>query len=254
MRFRVLGSSGGIGGRRRTTAFLVDDDILIDAGSGVGELSLEEGAALRTVFLTHAHLDHVAGLFLLLDSINSATEEGLRVRALPETIDALSRHLANDSVWPDFRKIPSAERPLLRFEPLKPGAPVENRGRRFTPIAVNHTIPAIGYHVTGPGGCFAFTGDTGTCPPFWKALNQLPRLDRLFVEVSFPDSRAEMARMTGHHHPASLAADLQYLEHRPEIWLTHLKPGMEKEIEADCRRVLADRKVKILRGGESFTF
>ncbi|MBL8235616.1 MAG: hypothetical protein JNL98_44410, partial [Bryobacterales bacterium] len=46
MKVRVLGCSGGIGGANlRTTSMLVDRDILIDAGTGVGDLSLAEATA-----------------------------------------------------------------------------------------------------------------------------------------------------------------------------------------------------------------
>ena len=38
MKVKVLGCSGGIGGNLRTTGFLVDHDILIDAGTGVSDL------------------------------------------------------------------------------------------------------------------------------------------------------------------------------------------------------------------------
>ena len=41
MKFRVLGCSGGIGARARTTSFLVDDDVLLDAGTGVEDLSID---------------------------------------------------------------------------------------------------------------------------------------------------------------------------------------------------------------------
>lgn len=254
MRLRILGASGGIGGRRRTTAFLIDDDLLLDAGTGAGDLNLDEMAALRGAFVTHAHLDHVAGLFLILDSMHAVAPGGLRVRALPATLDALSTHLCNDAVWPDFRRIPTAENPLLTFEPIEPGVTITDRGRRLTPIEVCHTVPAVGYYVSGPGGAFAFSGDTGSCPGFWEALNRQPRLDRLFVEVSFPDSRADLARMTGHFHPSSLAEDLKGLKHRPEIWLCHVKPRMADEIEAECRDVLGERNVRLLQGGETFEF
>src|SRR5258705_5612630 len=59
MRLRVLGCSGGIGGRHlRTTSFLVDSDILIDAGTGVGDLTLAELSQIDHIFVTHSHLDH----------------------------------------------------------------------------------------------------------------------------------------------------------------------------------------------------
>ena len=53
MRLRVLGCSGGIGGRHlRTTSFLVDSDVLIDAGTGVGDLSLAELSLIDHIFLS----------------------------------------------------------------------------------------------------------------------------------------------------------------------------------------------------------
>ncbi len=253
MRLRILGSNGGVGGHRRTTALLLDDDVLIDAGTGAADLTIEEMARVRKVFLTHAHLDHVVGLCLLLDSVNAVSEQPVTVHGLETTLDAISSHLLNDVVWPDFRKIPAPDDPSVVLLPMAPGEVQEDRGRTVTMLEACHTVPAAGYLVGGSGGTMAVSGDTGSCPEFWQALNASDRLDLLVVEVSFPDSKAELARMTGHHHPASLAADLEHLTHRPKIGLTHLKPGLEEEIEADCRRVLAGRDVRILRGGETFT-
>lgn len=255
MRLRVLGSNGGVGARRRTTSFLLDDDVLIDAGTGAADLSLEEMVGVRRTFLSHAHLDHVAGLFLLLDSVYSLAPRPMTVHGQAATLEAVSSHLLNNVVWPDFRRIPSPDDPTLVLQPMAPGETLADRGRVFTMVEACHTVPAAGYLVSGPGGgaAFAFSGDTGRCPGFWQALNASARLDLLVVEVSFPDSKAELAIKTGHHHPASLAAELENLVHRPKIGLTHLKPGLEEEIEADCRRVLAGRDVRILSGGEVFT-
>jgi ribonuclease BN (tRNA processing enzyme) len=68
MRIRILGCSGGNGAGSRTSAMLVDNDVLLDAGTGVGDLAIEELHSIRHVFLTHAHLDHIAGLPMLIDS------------------------------------------------------------------------------------------------------------------------------------------------------------------------------------------
>jgi cAMP phosphodiesterase len=232
----------------------VDDDVLIDAGSGVGDLTLEEMARVRKVLLTHAHLDHVAGLLLLLDSVQAVTERPVVAHGLADTLDALSRHMLNDEVWPDFRRIPSPDDPVLVLKSLSPGEALGDRGRVFSMIEVRHSVPAAGYLIRSSGGAFAFSGDTGRCAGFWRTLNELERLDLLLVEVSYPDSKAELALKSGHYHPTFLAQDVQSLVHRPEIWLTHLKPGLEDEIQADCRRVLAGRDVRFLRGGEVFNF
>jgi len=254
LRLRVLGSDGGIGGSRRTTSLLVDDDVLIDAGSGVGDLTVQEMARVRKVLLTHAHLDHVSGLLLMLDSVHAEVDRRVVAYGLAGTLEALSSHVLNDEIWPDFRRIPSPADPVLTLKTMSSGDVLEDGARRFTMIEVRHVVPAVGYFVAGPTGAFAFSGDTGPCPAFWDALNGQKRLDLVLVEVSFPDRKAEMALRTGHHHPTSLARDLQRLTHRPEIWLTHLKPGLEEEIEADCQRVLAGRDVHVLRAGQEFTF
>lgn len=250
MRLRILGSAGGIGGHRRTTAFLLDEDVLIDAGTGVADLTLEEMARVRKVFLSHVHLDHVAGLPLLLDSVQALSEGPVVAHGLAPTLEVFSRHLLNDEVWPDFRRIPSPLDPSVSLVPIAPGEALHDNGRVFTLIEVSHTVPAAGYLVTGPEGAVAFSGDTGRCPGLWRILNASSRLDILLVEVSFPDSKADLARRTGHHHPRSLAEELEQLVHRPKIWITHLKPGLEEEIEADCRRALGGRDFQIARGGE----
>ena len=71
MKVRVLGCSGAIAKDCRTTSFLVDGDLLIDAGTGVGDLSLEQMRAVDHVMLTHSHLDHIAALPLMVDAVAS---------------------------------------------------------------------------------------------------------------------------------------------------------------------------------------
>ena len=119
MRVHVLGCSGAIARGCRTTSFLLDGDVLIDAGTGVGDLDLEQMACIDHVLLTHSHLDHVASLPLMLDAVASrriAQGKGpVQVHALPETIAALKAHVFNDTIWPDFAVIPHADAPLLRF-------------------------------------------------------------------------------------------------------------------------------------------
>ncbi|MBL2595817.1 MBL fold metallo-hydrolase, partial [Klebsiella pneumoniae] len=65
MQIRVLGCSGAIAKDCRTTSFLVGNRILIDAGTVVGDLTLEEMGRIDHVLLTHSHLDHIAALPLM---------------------------------------------------------------------------------------------------------------------------------------------------------------------------------------------
>lgn len=230
MKLTILGCSGGIGSGRHTTCFKVDDDILIDAGSGITTLSLEQLRAIDHVFVTHAHLDHVLGLPLLLDAVGDQRSAPLVVHALPDVLEVLSTHLFNWQLWPDFRQIPSAAQPWLRFEALPLGASLTLAGRTFTPLPAHHVVPACGFDVRTPRGNLAFSGDSTHCPAFVEALNALPELRHLIIETSFENALAELAQVSRHHWPASLAQVLQTLRVRPEVWITHLKPGNEAAI------------------------
>ena len=129
MRIRILGCSGGIGAGSRTTALLIDDDVLVDAGTGIGDLAIDRLKRIRHVFLTHAHLDHIAGLPMLVDTVfRQDFDTPLTVYAREETLRALQQHLFNDVIWPDFAKLPSVERPMLRYEVCDPGDTVSIGG------------------------------------------------------------------------------------------------------------------------------
>jgi ribonuclease BN (tRNA processing enzyme) len=235
MKLTILGCSGGIGSGRHTTCFKVDDDILIDAGSGITTLSLDELQAIDHVVLTHAHLDHVLGLPLLLDAVGDKRTTPLLVHALPEVLEALSTHMFNWQLWPDFREIPSVEHPWVRFEPLPMGASLTLGARTFTPLPVNHVVPACGIQVSVAGGSLVFSGDTTHSEAFVTALNAIPDLRHLIIETSFENALVDIAQASKHHWPDSLAAELTALKVRPEIWITHLKPGNEAPIMDELR-------------------
>ncbi|HEX6829737.1 MAG TPA: 3',5'-cyclic-nucleotide phosphodiesterase, partial [Burkholderiales bacterium] len=160
MRLRVLGCSGGIGGHLRTTSFLLDRDVLIDAGTGVGDLSLGELAAIDHIFLTHSHLDHVASIPFLVDSVGAMREEPLVVHAARATLDTLRAHIFNWKVWPDFTEIPDPARAYLRYQPMELGETADLNGRRITALPANHTVPAVGFHLDSGRSSLAFSGDT----------------------------------------------------------------------------------------------
>lgn len=249
MRLRVLGCSGGIGGDLRTTSLLIDDDILIDGGTGLGELTAEEMRRIRHVFLTHTHLDHIACLPLMIDSLFPHIGEPLVIHAQEQSIEVLKQHIFNWSVWPDFARLPSPEAPVMRYETHRPGEPVKVGGRTLEMIPVNHIVPTVGYRISGDGGVMAYSGDTTSNDTFWEALNAGERLDLLLVEVAFIERFRELSLQSRHYCPSLLAADLTKLRHRPQVWLTHNKPGEEDQIFAECRERITDRELHRLQGG-----
>ena len=174
MKIRVLGCSGAIAKGCRTTSFLVDQDVLIDAGTGVGDLTLEEMRGISDVFLTHAHLDHIAALPLMVDSIAASLTKPLRLHALPGTIAALRAHIFNGAIWPDFSRIPSAEHPFISFHEVAVGQVLQIGNKHIEVLPAVHIVPAVGYAVSAGQGAWVFSGDTERNPAFWQRVNQLP--------------------------------------------------------------------------------
>lgn len=253
MRLQVLGCSGGIAAGLSTTAFRVDGDILIDAGTGVGHLTVDEMRAIRHVFLSHAHLDHMVGVALLLDTaFESLADDPLTLHGRPETIAALRAHIFNNVVWPDFTRLPDPDRGVLRLAELRPGEPVAVDGRTLEAFDVRHTVPAVGYRCSHDGGGFCFSGDTGPNETLWRYLNTHEPVDALIIEAGFPDSASDLAARTGHYCPATLVEDLARLEYRPRLLVTHLKPGHEDEIMQQLAAGLPDHELHRLQGGETF--
>jgi ribonuclease BN (tRNA processing enzyme) len=250
MKIKILGCSGGIGSGRHTTCLMVDDDILIDAGSGITTLSLEQLEAVEHVFITHAHLDHVLGLPLLLDSVGDRRNRPVKVHALPEVLEVLSAHLFNWHLWPDFRAIPTIDSPWMEFEPLPPGDQLELGGRTFSVLPARHIVPACGVRISVASGTLAFTGDTMQSDALVEALNAIPDLRHLIIETSFENELAEIARVSMHHWPDSLAAELKRLSVRPQVWITHLKPGNETPIMDELAAAAPEWNLQALQQGQ----
>jgi len=253
MKLRVLGCSGGVGNDLRTTSLLVDDDILIDAGSGVGELTLDEMRKIRHVFLTHSHLDHFSFLPLLVDSIFPSIRDPLIVHGQPVTLEALQKHVFNWTIWPDFSKLPTEDKPVMQYRTLTPGDVFELEGRKLEMIGVNHIVPGVGYRVEGETGAFAFSGDTTTNDNFWNVLNGHDRLDLLLVEAAFANADIDLSKRSGHYTADLLAEDLKKLKHQPDVYITHNKPGHESVIMGECRKAITDRKITPAETGLIFT-
>lgn len=229
---RVLGCSGAIAQGCRTTSFLLGKHILVDAGTGVGDLTLDEMQAIDHVFLTHSHLDHIAALPLMLDAVSSRRTCPVEVHALPETLNALRQHIFNNVIWPDFTRIPTAETPFLRLQPLAIGDLLNLAGTTLEVLPARHSVPAVGYAARGATGWWVYSGDTeGQTPGFWDRVNALHDtaggVAALFIETAFSNREQVLARKSQHLAPITLARELAALQpsaHSCPIYITHAKP------------------------------
>lgn len=254
MKVRILGCSGGIGGRHlRTTSLLIDNDVLIDCGTGVAELSIAELAQIDHVFLTHSHMDHIACLPLLIDTVGDMRTRPLTVHCLAETAETLRSHIFNWSIWPDFTTIPDAARPCLKFETIGVGEAIELDGqRRIISLPVNHAVPAVGYQIDAGMKSLVFSGDTGPCPAFWKAVNAIPNLHALLIETAFSNRERRLAESSLHLCPSMLADELGQLRARPEIYITHLKPGQIELTMAEIENSIGTFAPRMLQNNQVF--
>lgn len=238
MSVRILGCSGGIGKSLHTTSFLIDDTILIDAGTGLTTLSLKEMQSIEHIFLTHSHLDHIACLPLLLDSIFGYISRPVLLHGLHETLRAVKKHIFNYIIWPDFNKLPSPENPIVQFIEHRCGDRIRIEDLTIELLPVYHQIPATGYLLARGQTILVFSGDTSTNTFLWDKLNTLSHIDYLIVETAFPDRNMDVAISASHYSPTLLANDIRKLR-KPkisELFISHLKPGFEDEIMYECKK------------------
>lgn len=254
MKIKVLGCSGGIGGGQHTTALLVDDDILIDAGTGVGRLSMEALTRIDHVFITHSHLDHIASIPLMVDTVARMRDKPLVLHATEATLSIVRGHIFNWEIWPDFSRIPTPAAPYLRYETIATGKPVQLGERRITALPANHVVPAVGYQLDNGAASLVYTGDTTTNDALWEIVNDIDNLRYLIIETAFSNQEREIAVLSKHLCPSMLQEELRKLKRPVEIYITHLKPGEDALIMREIEACIGDYRPRRLMNDQVFEF
>lgn len=255
MDLKVLGCHGGESPKHRTSSFLLDDRLALDAGAITGTLSLEEQRRVQAVLVSHSHMDHVRDLATIADTRCQQGGPPLEIVGIPETIRTLKKHFFNDKLWPDFSKIPTPQGPTIVFRAIKPERHAEVCGFDVVPVPVTHTIDATAFIVGQGDDTIAYSGDTGPTERLWQVLGDTPTLKALVMEVSFPNDQDTLAVVSGHHTPSTLARELQKLKGHDDlpILLFHIKPVFQARVERELAKV-RKRNLTILQLEDQFLF
>ncbi|MDD2367425.1 MAG: 3',5'-cyclic-nucleotide phosphodiesterase [Desulfuromonadaceae bacterium] len=250
MILRVLGCSGAELPDFRPPAFLIDDQLLLDAGTIGSVLTEEEQWKIHTIFITHSHLDHIRSIPALADNIIIKNlSHTVSVQSTAEVINAMQNHLFNNTIWPDFTKIPSEQNPVIRLATIIPNREYTLKGYSIRAVPVNHTVPTVGYVLKSEGKTVVYTGDTGTTEEIWRYC---AGVDALIVEVSFPDSLKELAQLTKHLTPSMLVEELAKIETLPKkILITHPKPQYYDEIFAEINSLKIEG-IELMHDGSKY--
>ncbi|BDU71141.1 MBL fold metallo-hydrolase [Mesoterricola silvestris] len=251
MELRVLGCSGGEAEGSRLTGLLVNGTVAIDAGSLTQALTLAEQVKVRQIFISHSHLDHICTLPFFTKNIFGHTQVPVEIHALPETLDALRRHLFNDELWPDFSVIPSPDNPIIRFSEIEPGRTYEVEGLRVTPIPVNHLVPCVGYRVEDDHSAFIFSSDTAATDRVYEEANATANLRLFITEASFPNAQAWLADAAKHLTPEKLGEELRKLKVDVPVGIYHLTPG-DREVMLPELSALGDPRLTLLEQDARF--
>jgi ribonuclease BN (tRNA processing enzyme) len=238
MKIRVLGAFGGEGLGHRPSAFLINDKILIDGGSVSGALTVPEQLAVEHAIVSHAHLDHIAGLVYLTETL-AFCELGaaVTIASIDPVIGALRAGVFNNALWPDFSKIPHPDVPVVKYRALIEDVEQRVGNLWVTPVAVNHTVPTAGFIVHDGSTGVVYSGDTGPTEALWQAARGLRGLRAVIVECAFPNRLGPLAQVAKHMTPALIQRELDKLPPDVPVWIFHVKPQFHEEVAEELARI-----------------
>jgi ribonuclease BN (tRNA processing enzyme) len=224
MQLHFLGTTGYHPNARRQTAcfMLPEQGIVLDAGTGTFRVRDRICTTELDIFLTHAHLDHIAGLTFLFDVLHQKQVSRVTVRGEREKLAAVEEHLLAELIFP--------VKPPCEFQPFaKPfGGPIAiSDGGSLTYFPLEHPGGSIGYRLDWPGHSMAYVTDT-TARADAAYIEKIRGVNLLVHECYFPDSLAELAAKTG-HSTTTPVAEVACRAGVGQLVLVHMNPLDESD-------------------------
>jgi ribonuclease BN (tRNA processing enzyme) len=254
MKIQVLGGHGGEAKGYGTTSYLIDNKILIDAGSVAGALETKDQVAIDTIFISHPHLDHIKDLAFLCDNCFGLRSKPFQVHTHPTVKKAILDHLLNDVIWPDFTKLPTEDKAILKINNMLPEEPVKFDGYTVKGIPVNHPHDAMGFIISKGDTSVLLTLDSGPTDRIWEVAKKTPNLKGIFTEVSFPNSLQNIADLSQHHTSATMQEEIKKMPKGVKVILTHFKPNYREKILEEIEEIGDSRLYVLQNDGEVFNF
>lgn len=257
MKFQLLPSTfddnGRASARQHLACFVIDDLIAFDAGSLAIATSAKQKKQIRDVVLSHAHLDHIAGLPLYIDDLFATIKRPIQVHATAEVIEVLERDIFNWSVYPRFSELRNEYGVVLEYRPFEVEKEFSVKHLTVKAINVNHKVPAVGFIVTDGKTRFALTDDTAAINRFWEVANETENLSAILVECAFPNELCDLAGNSHHLTPLALRKELTKLKQNCPIYVVNIKPMYFKQVS----RQIADLGIgnlRVLEVGKVYEF
>lgn len=239
MKIKVLGSSGARMPGHNLPAFLIDDFLLLDAGTSTCVLNKAAQQKISHVLITHSHLDHINSIpFFVENRVNENYKRPLTVISGRDVLNDMKKNIFNNKIWPDFTVIPDKKNPVLKLLNLAAGSRLQIGKYKVCAAKVNHTVPSYGYIIEAPDGkTLVYTGDTGPTTRIWKMMDDHD-VKVLIVEVAFPDSKKKLALLSGHLTPSLLSEEIRKIKKVPEkIFVTHVSPAHIAAVKRGLRKI-----------------
>jgi cAMP phosphodiesterase len=252
MKLSVLGCHGGELPKCRSTCFLIDGQLAIDAGSLTSTLALEDLLKVDHILLTHSHFDHVKDLPMMSDLIVGRRDKPVTIWSSAACIRTLKANMFNGVLWPDFTRIKNGKKvPVLALKSFKPGATFKIGRYTVKSIPVTHPVESCGFVISDGNTTMAISGDTGPTKKLWQVLNKTAGLKALLLETSFPNELQWLADISGHLTPQTLETELgKFQRNGCDVLLYHLKPAFVAQLKEQLKPL----PVQVLELGDAFEF
>lgn len=254
MQIKIIGGHGGVTKNYQATSYLIDESLLIDAGSVASGLDIEDQLKIEHILISHSHLDHIKDLAFICDNCFGLKKVPFEVYSDVNVHHSIKKHIFNETIWPDFSKLPSVENPTIRFNNLENKKSIELGKYKVTPVHVNHPGGAMGFIVEKDETAILFTLDTKATDEIWEVAKSIKNLKAIFTEVSFPNSLQKIADLSDHHTPQTIKAELLKMPKDIPVYLGHLKPNFQEQLIKEVSELGESRLHPLYADDVRFTF